>query len=130
MTDKKFLLKSQQGELDAVPMYINLAKRFEKKNAEVAEMLRSMASDEGRHASVFKNLSGQVLKPKKLLSTVVPILMSIIGKKRLFKIIAQHEYGAYDNYAPWVEKYSEIGSVQADERKHGDMAMKIASILK
>lgn len=130
MTDKKFLLKSQQGELDAVPMYINLAKRFEKKNKEVAELLRSMASDEGRHASVFKKLSGQVLKPKKLLAIAVPKLMSIFGEKNVFKIIAENEYGAYDNYAPWVQKYPEIASVQADERKHGDMAKKIITLLK
>ena len=32
--NKKFLISSQQGELDAVPLYVNLAKKFEK-NPEV-----------------------------------------------------------------------------------------------
>ena len=61
MTDEKFLRKSQQGELDAVPMYNKLAKKFEKKNPEVSEMLKSMAADEGKHALFFKNISGEVL---------------------------------------------------------------------
>ncbi|MBQ9485707.1 MAG: rubrerythrin [Clostridia bacterium] len=128
--NEKFLISSQQGELDAVPLYVNLAKKFEKKNPEVAQILRSMAADEGRHASVFKKLSGVVLKPKKLLATAVPILMNVIGKKNTFKLIAISEYSAFDNYAPWIDVYPEIASVQADERKHGDLASKIITLLK
>ena len=129
MDDKKFLINSQQGELDAVPMYVNLAKKIEKKKPEIANILRSMAADEGRHASVFKKISGETLKPKKLLSTAVPLLMNLLGKKRTFSLIAKNEYAAYDNYAPWVEKYPEIASVQADEKKHGDLARKIITLL-
>ena len=128
--NEKFLISSQQGELDAVPLYVNLAKKFEKKNPEVAQILRSMAADEGRHASVFKKLSGVVLKPKKLLATAVPILMNVIGKKNTFKLIAKSEYSAFDNYAPWIDVYPEVASVQADERKHGDLASKIITLLK
>lgn len=129
MKDSKFLKKSQQGELNAVPMYVNLAKRLEKENPDVAEMLRSMAADEGRHATVFKKLSGRTLKPNKLLGTAVPVLMRVIGKKKMFEIIAKQEYDAFDQYAPWVQKYPEIQSVRMDEKKHGDMAMKIKDLL-
>ena len=130
MTDKKFLKKSQQGELDAVPMYVNLAKKFEKKQPEIAEILRSMAADEGKHAATFRSISGEVLAPKKLLATAVPLLMNVIGKKTMFGLIARNEYAAYDNYAPWVEKYPQIAAVQADEKKHGDLAKKIVTLLK
>ena len=129
MEDREFLISSQQGELDAVPLYTKLAAKFEKTNPEVAEILKSMAADEGIHASVFKNLTGQVLKPKKTLAIVVPILMFFIGKKNAFKIIAKSEYNAYDNYAPWIEKYPTIAAVQADEKKHGDLATKIITLL-
>ena len=101
----------------------------EKKNPEVSRILRGMAADEGRHASVFKKLSGVVLKLKKLLATAVPVLMNVIGKKNTFKIIAKSEYSAYDNYAPWTDVYPEIASVQADEKKHGDLALKIITLL-
>ncbi|MCR4661850.1 MAG: demethoxyubiquinone hydroxylase family protein [Clostridia bacterium] len=129
MNDKKFLKQSQQGELDAVPMYINLSKKFEKKNPEVAEMLKSMAVDEGKHASVFKKISGETLKPRMFLAKLVPLAMNLIGKKNMFKIIAKQEYKTYYTYAPWIEKFPEITNVQADERKHGDMALKIVELL-
>lgn len=129
MKDERFLKKSQQGELDAVPMYLNLAKKFDKINAQIADMLRSMAADEGRHASVFRNLSGKVQKPRQLLATAVPILMNIVGKRNMFVLIAKNEYGAYDTYAPWVARFPQVADVQADERKHGDMAMQIAAML-
>lgn len=129
MDDKKFLKASQQGELNAVPMYLNLSRKFEKKNPQVAETLKIMAADEGKHATVFKNLSGEVLKPKLFQAKAVPVLMRLIGKKTMFKIIAKQEYKAYDTYAPWVKKYPEVAAVQADERKHGDMAMKITELL-
>ena len=128
MKDAQFLKKSQQGELDAVPMYLNLAKKFEA-NEQVAAMLKEMAADEGRHASVFKNLSGKTQKPKMFLAKVVPVLMSLLGKKTMFKIIANNEYSAYDTYAPWIEKFPEIEAVRADEKKHGDMATEIITLL-
>lgn len=129
MKEQKFLKTSQQGELDAVPMYRKLAEKFDKNNPTVAEMLREMAADEGRHAGIFRDLSGQVLRPGKLLSVAVPLLMGLIGKKRMFAIIAKREYAAFDTYAPWTEKYPEILSVQADENKHGDMAKRIITLL-
>ena len=130
MEDKEFLLGSQQGELNAVPMYLNLSKKFEKKNPQVAEILKEMAADEGKHAAVFRKLSGEVLKPKMLQAKAVPILMNLLGKKLVFKIIAKLEYNTYDSYGKWVEKYPGILKVQADEKKHGDLAMKIVELLK
>ena len=130
MEDKEFLLGSQQGELDAVPMYLNLSKKFEKKNPQVAEILKEMAADEGKHAAVFRKLSGEVLKPKMLQAKAVPILMNLLGKKLVFKVIAKLEYNTYDSYGKWVEKYPDILKVQADEKKHGDLAMKIVELLK
>lgn len=129
MTDEKFLRKSQQGELDAVPMYINLSKKFEKKNPEIAKILKSMAADEGKHASIIKAISGEVLKPKMFLAKMVPVAMSLIGKKALFKTIAKQEYNAFDTYAPWIDKFPTLAEVQADEKKHGDLALKIVSML-
>ena len=130
MTDEKFLRTSQQGELDAVPMYNNLAKKFETKNIEVSEMLKSMAADEGKHALFFKNISGEVLKPKQFLAKMVPGLMSVFGAKFVFKFVAKFEYSAYNRYAPWVERYPGLENIQADERKHGDMVTEIIQKLK
>ena len=48
----KALLRAQQGEVDAVLMYNNLA---EVVNETDAAIFRQLASEEGGHASVFHN---------------------------------------------------------------------------
>lgn len=112
------LLKAQQGELDAVLMYNALADAVKDKND--AETFRRLAAEEGRHAAVFKNLTNQTLKPKKTLATLLPILYKILGRKRLYPVIAKFEYGAVDTYAPVAERFPEVQSVQEDEKRHGD----------
>ena len=121
--DMKILLKSQQGELDAVLMYNKLAGVV--KDEKDAETFRRLAAEEGHHASVFKEITNKVLKPKKLLATVVPILYKIIGKKKLYPIIAKSEYGAENTYKPVAEKFPEIESVKNDEHRHGDTVMEL-----
>ncbi len=117
-TDLKTLLKSQQGELDAVLMYNALADAVKDKTD--AETFRRLAAEEGRHASVFKTLSGRTLTPKKTLATVVPVLYKILGRKRLYPIIAKFEYDAFNTYAPVAQRYAEVQSVRNDEKRHGD----------
>lgn len=117
-TDLKTLLKAQQGELDAVLMYNALAAKV--KDKQDAETFRRLAAEEGHHASVFKTLTNQTLKPKRALAILLPVLYRIIGKKRLYPLIAKGEYAAVDTYAPVAENYPEIESVKNDEKRHGD----------
>ncbi len=119
--DMKVLLKAQQGELNAVLMYSALSKKV--KNERDAQTFKQLSSEEGRHASVFKNLTNQVLTPKKFTSILVPCLYRILGRKILYPLIAKGEYNAEKNYTPTVEKYPEVASVQSDEHRHGDMVM-------
>jgi rubrerythrin len=116
--DLKTLLKAQQGELDAVLMYNALANAAGDPND--AETFRRLAAEEGRHAAVFKNLTRETLQPKKTLATLLPILYKVIGRKRLYPIIAKFEYGAADTYAPVAERFPEVLSVRDDEKRHGD----------
>lgn len=119
--DMKVLLKAQQGELDAVLMYKALAKKV--KRTKDAETFNRLAQEEGHHAAVFKNLTNRVLKPKKTMAIVLPLLYSIIGRKLLYGLIAKGEYAAVEKYQAVVEKFPEIESVKNDEKRHGDMVM-------
>ncbi len=119
--EMKVLLASQQGEADAVLMYNALAGAV--KDKKDAETFRILASEEGRHAAVFRGLTNQVLKPKKTLAFFVPKLYRLIGKKRLYPVIAKFEYSAEKRYEPVAEKFPEIQSVKDDERRHGDTVM-------
>ena len=117
--DMKILLKSQQGELDAVLMYNALADVV--KDEKDAQAFRQLAAEEGHHAAVFKGLTEQNLKPKKTLATIVSLLYKILGKKKLYPIIAKGEYGAVNTYAPVAEKFPEVESVKNDEHRHGNI---------
>ncbi|MBQ6165750.1 MAG: rubrerythrin [Clostridia bacterium] len=114
----KTLLGAQQGELDAVLMYQALANAVREQND--AQTFRRLAAEEGRHAAVFKELTQRTLKPKKTLATLLPILYRLLGRKRLYPIIAKFEYAAVDNYAPVAERFPEVQSVRDDEKRHGD----------
>jgi len=119
--DMKALIKSQQGELDAVLMYKALAKVV--KDEKDRETFLKLAAEEGGHANVFKELTNKVLKPKKTLATIVPLLYRIIGKKKLYPIVAKGEYNAENNYAPIADKFPSIESVKNDEKRHGDTVL-------
>ncbi|MCR5697331.1 MAG: hypothetical protein K6G73_10210 [Marinilabiliaceae bacterium] len=119
--EMKFLLNSQQGEMDAVLMYKALADKVN--DAKDAETFRLLAAEEGHHAAIFKNITNQVLKPRKSLAILTLLLFNILGKRRLYRVIAKGEYAAYDKYKTIVECYPEVESVKNDEKRHGDMVM-------
>ncbi len=123
MTDKqmKALLYAQQGELDAVAMYNALAKKA--KDPKDAATFKQLASEEGRHASVFHAYTGRVLKPKKTKAVALPILYSLLGRKRLYPLIAKGEYDAEKKYEALVHDFEEVKTVQADEHRHGDTVL-------
>ncbi len=116
--EMKTLLKAQQGELDAVLMYNALADKV--RDAQDAETFRRLAAEEGRHAAVFRNLTGRTLRPKKTLAVLVPVLYRLIGRKRLYPVIARFEYAAAKTYEPVTAVFPEAQSVKDDEKRHGD----------
>ena len=119
--ERKILLKSQQGELDAVKMYNALAKVV--KDPREAATFRQLAAEEGRHASVFKAMTNEVLKPKSTKAIVIPLLYLVIGKKKLYPIIAKREYDAVKKYEPVAARFTEVESVKNDEQRHGDTVL-------
>ncbi|MCR4607965.1 MAG: rubrerythrin [Oscillospiraceae bacterium] len=119
----KTLIASQQGELDAVLMYNALAKTV--KDPGDAETFRRLAAEEGGHAAVFKALTQQVLKPKKTKAILLPLIYRLLGKKRVYPIIAQGEYDAVKKYEPVAAQFPEVESVKNDEQRHGDTVLSL-----
>ena len=60
---KNIFMEAQKGELDAVIMYNMLADAMESENKEIAESLRKIAKDEGKHAAIFKKLTKEGVVP-------------------------------------------------------------------
>ena len=119
--ERKVLLTAQQGELDAVKMYNALAKVV--KDPADAETFRQLAAEEGRHAAVFKAMTNEVLKPKSTKAIVIPLLYRVIGKKKLYPLIAKGEYDAVKKYEPVAKRFPEVESVKNDEQRHGDTVL-------
>lgn len=123
MTKKqwKALLKAQQGELDAVSMYQALSRKA--KDTHDAETFLQLAAEEGRHAGVFHAYTGKVMRPKPTKAILLPLLYSLIGREKLYPIIANGEYKAVKKYEALIEEFDEVRSVQADEQRHGDIVL-------
>lgn len=118
---EKMLLASQQGELDAILMYNALAKAA--KDPHDAETFHALAADEGRHAAVFKTLTQATLKPKHTKAILLPLLYRVLGKKRVYPMIAKGEYDAVKKYEPVVAQFPQVESEKNDEQRHGDTVL-------
>ena len=121
MTQEQFneLLRSQQGELNAVLMYQRLAKVV--KTDKERETFLQLSKEEGRHASFFHTYTKQALKPKTTMAVIMPFLYRLFGKKRLYKMISKGEYDAAIGYEHLITDFPEVASVKNDEKRHGDM---------
>ncbi len=114
----KTLLKAQQGEVDAVFMYERLAKKV-KADKDRAAFTR-LAADEARHAEVFRKYTNKDLKPKKTKGIFVPLMYKLIGREKLYPVIAKGEYDAAKKYKHVVKHFPEVESVMNDEIHHVD----------
>ena len=111
-------LTAQQGELDAVYLYEKLAKRVKDEADKIA--FTRLAGDEARHAEVFRKYTNKDLKPKITKGLVVPLMYSILGKKKVYPVIAKAEYDAADKYKHLLSDFPEVEAVMNDEVHHGD----------
>ena len=118
---RKTLLASQQGELDAVLMYMALAKTV--KDPRDAETFRALAAEEGGHAAVFRALTQEILKPKRTKAILLPLLYRVLGRKRVYPMIAKGEYEAVKKYEPVAAEFPQVESVKMDEQRHGDTVL-------
>lgn len=127
MTDKerKILLKAQQGEMDAVLVYRNLANVVKVKG--LKEQFNLIAAEEGKHASILKTYTETVLKPKAFKSVIVLLLFRTIGLKNLVGILAKRELKASAQYETLITRFKKVKEIMADEKKHADIISKMSA---
>ncbi len=116
--------KYQQGELDAVIMYLMLADRMDSKEDDAA--MRRLAADELRHAKIFRSITGVKKKPDRTQGDMICGMYRLMGRERLFRLMAKGEYSAGKGYAPLTAIFPRLESVRKDEQKHGDALMGLA----
>lgn len=117
----KILIGAQKGELDAVFMYERLANVV--KDEKDAAAFRRLASDEQRHADVFRRYTGKDYKPNPTKAIAVPTMYKVLGKEKVYPIIADAEYAAADKYKNIIADFPEVEQVMNDETHHGDAVL-------
>ena len=126
---KNIFMEAQKGELDAVIMYNMLADAMESENKEIAENLRKIAKDEGKHAAIFKKLTKEVVVPDDAQAKYVCGLLPAIGAKTLFANMAKGEYDSIEKLKVLQDEYPELREIVEDEPKHGDALIKMSEII-
>jgi len=117
---KEKLVKSQQGELNAVLIYQNLAKITKHKNGK--EVFSEIAADEGRHATILKSYTNEVLKPEGKKAKLVGFLYKLLGHNFVMGLLEKGELKSIDNYEPLKKDFPKIQQIIDDERRHAEMA--------
>ena len=112
------LVTAQQGEEDAVYMYEQLAEVV-RDEADREAFLR-LAGDEKRHSDVFRKYTCMDVKANPAKGILVPMMYRVLGKKKVYPIIAKGEYDAAEKYKHIIEDFPEVVEVMNDEVHHGD----------
>ncbi len=122
----KILKGAQQGEIDVVLMYEKLADVVA--DEEDKKAFLRLSGDEARHAGVFYRYTGQTVKANPTKAILVPTLYKLIGKEKLYPIIAKGEYDAADKYRNIIGDFPEVEAVMNDEVHHGDAVMGLLEV--
>ena len=118
MDQMNALVTAQQGEEDAVYMYEQLAKTV-RDEADREAFLR-LAGDEKRHSDVFRKYTCMDVKANPAKGIFVPLMYRVLGKKKVYPIIAKGEYDAAEKYKHIIDDFPEVVEVMNDEVHHGD----------
>ena len=101
-------------------MYTRLAELV--KNESIETELLKLATEEGKHASVIKNVTGEILRPKNLMKNGVVLGYRFLGKKAIFKMIASVDAKSADMYKKYADVFPpEVIAIADDELRHADI---------
>ena len=122
MTDeqKKMLLKTQQGELDAVKLYQRLAEIV--KHEKGKNLFLEVAVDEGKHAKLLKSYTNTALKPRGIKASVVVLLYRLIGHNFVMGLLQKGELKSINVYQGLVNDFPKIQEIIDDEARHAEIA--------
>jgi rubrerythrin len=122
-SERKQLIKSQQGELDAVILYRMLSDKM--KDSKNKGIFLKIAADEGKHAGILRKYTGENLKPKNFKAVLVNCIYKVFGLKFTLKILAEGEFKAAKEYLKLVERFPNIKEILKDEETHGNLMKSI-----
>lgn len=115
----EMLLKLQQGELDAVLVYKKLAELSNSENEK--EILLGIAADEGRHASIIREYSKEILRPCSKSSEEIEAAYKNLGKVKVYEMLINAEVNGGPMYEKLGEQFPRFKEIAKDELRHGSL---------
>lgn len=122
-SEKKALVKAQQRKMDDMALYTNLVLQVKSKTQK--DLLRLIADEEGKHASILKTYTGEVLKPKAFRSVATLLLIKVLGLSRVAKMLSKDELKSAKSFEPFLEKFKKVKEIISDDKKHADRILKL-----
>ncbi len=113
---RQILIKAQQGEVNAALMYQRLADLV--RDRKIAEQLRLIGREEGKHGSIFYRLTNEKLQVGDREAKAITMIYRIIGAKLTFKFLAAQEMSAAKRYAEVMDDFHEMVQIRLDEENH------------
>lgn len=115
----EMILKLQQGELDAVLVYKKLAELANSEDEK--KVLLSIAADEGRHASIIKEYSNEVLRPSSKSAEEIEAAYKNLGREKVLEMLIGAELNGGPVYEKLGESFPKFKDIAKDEIKHGNL---------
>lgn len=122
-SEKKALLKAQQLKMDNMALYTNLV--LQAKNKTQKDLLKLLADEEGKHASILKTYTGEVLKPKAFRSFSVLLLIKVLGLPRVSKMLSKAELKSAKSFENHLDRFKKVKEIISDDQKHAERILKI-----
>ncbi|MDD3335348.1 MAG: VIT1/CCC1 transporter family protein [Eubacteriales bacterium] len=113
---KDAVRKAQVDEGTGAELYAFMAKR--EKNAENKRLLEQMSADEKRHAAVWRGITGEELKPKRLPLFWRKLLIIVLGFTFVVKQMQKDERFGQKDYEQLQSEYPQAAKMLEDERRH------------
>lgn len=122
-SEKKALLKAQQLKMDNMALYTNLV--LQAKNKTQKDLLKLLADEEGKHASILKTYTGEVRKPKAFRSFSVLLLIKVLGLPRVSKMLSKAELKSAKSFQSHLDQFKKVKEIISDDQKHAERILKI-----
>jgi len=117
-TLRKQILKYQQNEITEYHIYTKLAKFVDSK--ENQKVLLQIADDEHRHYGLWKDYTGQEVKPNRLKIGFFVLISRLFGFTFGIKLMERGEEDAQENYDKLLQHFPEVDEIIQDENDHED----------
>ncbi len=120
---RKELLKAQRAEITEYHVYHNIARTLpDEENRRIVEQI---GDDEKRHYGIWKEYTGEELKPNRFLIWFYTTLSRLLGFTFGFKLMEMGEERAQVNYEKIVDAIPEARAVIRDEDEHEDKLLEM-----